>query len=70
MTDLNSTEPPATPSDILLGRVLVVLGVIGVLDLLGIVYLAAVEVPVPDALVATLGAAVTGLAGLLAGRRP
>lgn len=70
MTHLDDTQPPATPSDILLGRVLVVLGVVAVLDLLGIIYLASVEVSVPDALVATLGAAVTGLAGLLAGRRP
>lgn len=67
---MDATEPPATPSDVLLGRVLIVLGVVAVLDLLGIIYLASVEVGIPDALVGTLGAAVTGLAGLLAGRRP
>jgi hypothetical protein len=70
MTDLNSTTPPASPSDVLLGRVLIVLGIVAVLDLAGIIYLASREVSIPDALVATLGAAVTGLAGLLAGRRP
>lgn len=66
MTD--STIPPPTPTDILLGRVILGLMVVAVLDIVGIVFLAYAEKSIPDALVATLGAAVTGLAGLLVGR--
>lgn len=68
--DTPATVPPPTPSDVLLGRVIVVLGLLGVLDLVGIVLLAYGAKSVPDALVGTLGAAVTGLAAVLAGRRP
>lgn len=70
MTNLDGTEPPATPSDVLLGRVLVILGLVTILDLVAIAVLSFYEKGVPDALVGTLGAGVTGLAGLLAGRRP
>lgn len=59
----------ATTGDKLLGRVVLLLGLVAVLDLVGIVLLSYAERSVPDALVATLGGAVTGLAGLLAARR-
>lgn len=67
---MSDTTPPPTPSDVLLGRVILVLGLLGLVDLGGIIYLAARQVSIPDALVGTLGAAVTGLAAVLAGRRP
>lgn len=68
---LNDQEPtpPASPTEVLLGRVLVILGLVAVLDLVGIVLLSFYDKSTPDALVVTLGSAVTGLAGLLAGRR-
>lgn len=62
-----AVEP--TPTDRLLGRVILGLIVIAVLDVLAITVLAWEERSIPDALVVTLGSAVTGLAGVLAGRR-
>jgi len=70
MTDLNTTTPPATPSDILLGRVLLWLGLIGLVTVLAIAVLAYFDRAIPDALPVALGATITGLASLLAGRRP
>lgn len=66
MTDIS---PPPTPTDVLLGRVILGLVVIAVLVVVSIAVLAYVERAIPDALVVTLGSAVTGLAGVLAGRR-
>lgn len=62
-------EPPPTPSDILLGRVIVALGLLGLVALLGTIVLAYVDKPVPDVLNVVLGGTVTGLAGVLAGRK-
>lgn len=69
MTD-PGIQPPPTPTDILLGRVIVALGGLAGIDLFGIIFLAAQEKSIPDALVATLGSAVTGLGAVLVGRRP
>lgn len=67
MTDI---QPPPTPSDVLLGRVIVVLGLLGAIALAGTILLAWRSVSVPDALNVAIGATVTGLAAVLAGRRP
>lgn len=67
---MSDTSPPPTPSDILLGRVILVLGLLGAIALLGTIVLAARAVSVPDALNVAIGATVTGLAAVLAGRRP
>lgn len=66
---MSEPTPVPTTTDLLLGRVLTGLIIVAVLDLVGIIGLAYVERSIPDALVATLGASVTGLAGLLVGRR-
>lgn len=66
MTDL---VPPPSPSDVLLGRVILVLGLLGVVALVGTVLLAWRGQSVPDVLNVVLGGVVTGLAGLLAGRK-
>lgn len=62
-------EPPPTPSDVLLGRVILVLGFLAVLSLGMIGLLAYHDRPTPDALVFAAGSAVTGLASILTGRR-
>lgn len=70
MTDTTPTVPAPTPSDILLGRVILVLGLIAIVALGGIIFLSHEAANVPDALNVALGSAVTGLAAVLAGRRP
>lgn len=62
-------EPPPTASDVLLGRVIVALGLLGAIALLGTILLAWDGKSVPDVLNVVLGGTVTGLAGVLAGRK-
>lgn len=66
---LDDTTPPPAPSDVLLSRVILSLAAIAVLSVVSITLCALSGVDVPDALPITLGSSVTGLAGVLAGRR-
>lgn len=66
---LDDTTPPPAPTDVLLGRVIIALGVIGCLCVVGVIVLGLYDKPVPDALAVALGGSVTGLAGVLVGRR-
>lgn len=66
MTDV---VPPPTPSDVLLARVILALGLIGVLSIAGVIVLATLDKPVPDVLAVTLGAVVGALGSVLAGRK-
>lgn len=61
--------PPPSPSDILLGRVIVVLGLLGAIALLGTILLAWQDKSIPDVLNVVLGGTVTGLGAVLAGRK-
>lgn len=70
MTDpLNTTTPPPSPSDVLLGRVILALGALGVLTLVGMVLLAALDKPPINELGVALGAIVGALGSVLVGRR-
>lgn len=69
MTD-ETTVPPPTPSDVLLGRVIVALGVLGIMSLVGMILLAYFDKEPIDALDVALGAIVGALSGVLVGRRP
>ena len=71
MTDpIGNTEPPPTPSDVLLSRVIIGLIALGVLAVVGIIVLAYVDKTAPDALDVALGAVVGALGSVLVGRRP
>ena len=63
-------SPPPTPSDVLLGRVIVALGLIGVLAVAGMIVLSYADRTAPDALDVALGAVVGALGSVLVGRRP
>lgn len=62
------TTPPPTPGDRLVGRVLLLVGIIAILCVGGIILLAVMELAVPQILEITTTGAVTGLVALLAGR--
>ena len=63
-----TTVPPPTPTDKLLGWVILAVASIGAGALAGIVFLAAQAQAVPDVLPQLALQAVTGLVALLAGR--
>lgn len=64
------TVPPPTPSDTLLAKVIVYLGVALVLAVIGICLLAGLEKSIPDVLATLAVTVVATLGALLAGRRP
>ena len=65
----DTTVPPPTPTDKLLGWVILAVTLLGVLATLGTVYLAVQETETPTVLELVIGQAITGLVALLAGRR-
>jgi hypothetical protein len=67
---MSDTTPPPTPSDRLIGRVLVLVGLIGLVATLGIIALALRETDSPEILSTIAIASLTGLTALLVGRRP
>lgn len=69
MTNLADTEPQAAPGDVLLLRVIMLVGAIGVLSVLAIATLAGFERSVPDVLQSLATGSLVGLTGLLAARR-
>jgi hypothetical protein len=69
MTDA-TTVPPPTPTDKLLGWVILAVTLLGVLATFGTVYLATQDLDTPTVLELVIGQAITGLVALLAGRRP
>lgn len=62
------TVPPPSPTDKLLGWVILAVATIGVLALAGAIVLASQGQSVPDVLPQVILQAVTGLVALLAGR--
>lgn len=69
MTELDNTQPPPTPTDALLNRVILIVGCVVVLSLVGVLVLSYFDKPSPDVLEATLTGGLGGLLGLLAGKR-
>lgn len=67
--DDEHTEPPPAPGDVLLMRVIVLVGLIGVLCVIGIAVLAMLDKPSPGVLDQLATGALVGLTGLLAARR-
>lgn len=65
----DTTVPPPTPTDKLLGWVILAVTLLGVLATIGTVYLAVRETDTPTVLELVIGQAITGLVALLAGRR-
>jgi hypothetical protein len=65
---ITDTTPPPSPTDKLLGWVIVAVAGIGMAALVGIIYLAAMGSTIPDVLPQLALQAVTGLVALLAGR--
>jgi hypothetical protein len=65
-----TTVPPPTPTDKLLGWVILAVTLLGVLATFGTVYLATQDLTTPTVLELVIGQAITGLVALLAGRRP
>jgi hypothetical protein len=63
-----TTVPPPTPTDKLLGWVILAVTLLGTLAVLGIIWLAVREAPVPDVLPQVILTCITGLVALLAGR--
>lgn len=63
-----STVPPPTPTDKLLGWVIMAVTLMGVLAILGAIYLAIMGQSIPTVIELVIGQAVTGLVALLAGR--
>lgn len=63
-----STVPPPTPTDKLLGWVILAVTLLGVLATFGTVWLAAQDRTTPTVLELVIGQAITGLVALLAGR--
>lgn len=70
MSNLDATVPPPTPTDKLLGWVILAVLLLGVLAILGCTLLALREQSTPTVLELVIGQAITGLVALLAGRRP
>jgi hypothetical protein len=68
MTEIDNTVPPPTPGDTLVGRVILLVGLVALGALGGIIFLAAVDRTIPDVLENIGVASVTGLVALLAGR--
>jgi hypothetical protein len=66
---VTESQPPPTPTDQLIGRVINLVGLIAVLALAGIVTLAVLGRPMPDVLQNLAVASLTGLTALLVGRR-
>lgn len=66
---LDGTTPPPAPSDVLLSRVILGLVLVALSCVAAISACALTGAAVPDALPISLGSSVTGLAGVLAGRR-
>lgn len=72
MTDplkIEDTEPPANPGDVLLMRVIVLVGLIGVLCVIAIAVLSYFDKSAPGVLDQLATGALVGLTGLLAARR-
>lgn len=65
----DDTDPPPAPGDVLLGRVILLVGLIGILCVVGIAVLAYVDKPSPGVLDQLATGALVGLTGLLAARR-
>lgn len=69
MTDLEGTEPPAAPGDLLLNRVILAVALIGVLCVVAIAVLTYADKSSPSVLDNLATGALVGLTGLLAARR-
>lgn len=67
--DDDDVVPPPAPGDVLLMRVIVLVGLIGVLCVVGIAVLAYADKPSPGVLDQLATGALVGLTGLLAARR-
>ena len=63
-----TTVPPPTPTDKLLGWVILAVCLLGVLATLGCILLAMRDQSTPTVLELVIGQAITGLVALLAGR--
>lgn len=64
----DNTVPPPTPGDSLVGRVILVAGLVALVCVLGVIYLAATDKAVPQILESLATISVTGVVSLLAGR--
>lgn len=69
MSQLENTSPPPSPTDALMGRVILAVSGVVILCVLGGIVLAVLERDTPDWLPITMASALSGLLALLAGKR-